>query len=204
MGIWRGSLTGTNNKKLEDSTRWQLCRLAVEHPEILDARLVHIPSWRTDANVSEVGGIAPPMEMDNFQRYVAVVDVDGNAWSSRFAALLCMDSVVLKVQPTMVDYFHFQLHPWVHYIPVNANLSDLIPNIQWVLKNPNQTREIVQNAHGWCSHQMVKESLAKDVLTIWDSYVRNLDIGNRGWISSWKVERDRIFQNINEMVPVSY
>jgi hypothetical protein len=110
QAIWRGSLTGTNNKNLDESIRWQLCKLSQNNSDILDARLVEIPKWRSDANLTEVGGLAPLLNMENFQRYVAVVDVDGNAWSSRFAALLCMDSVVLKVQPTRVDFFRYQLY----------------------------------------------------------------------------------------------
>lgn len=124
--------------------------------------------------------------MEEFQTYAAVVDVDGNAWSSRFAALLCMDSVVLKVQPAMVDHFHGQVEPWIHYIPVSESLDDLIPKIEWVLAHPNKSDEIVDNAHQWCSQHMIVESLAKDVLSIWNTYVEKLDTGSANWSKIWR------------------
>ena len=200
--IWRGSLTGTNNKDLNASARWQLCKLAQNFSSILDARLVHIPKWRTDANLTKVGGLAPLMDMESFQENIAIIDVDGNAWSSRFAALLCMDSVVLKVQPTMVDYFHFQLEPWTHYIPIRENLDDLVPNVEWVLANPIKTRRIVENAHRWCSKQMITKSLMEDLLSIWNSYIQNLDTASAGWSDIWRKEIPGFFQASNRMVPV--
>eukprot|EP00978_Attheya_sp_CCMP212_P020840 scaffold60199_cov103-Attheya_sp.AAC.1 len=62
---------------------------------------------------------------DDFQKYLAIVDVDGNSWSGRFSQLLCMNSVVLKVEPEFADYFMPELQPWVHYIPVHLNSTDL-------------------------------------------------------------------------------
>jgi hypothetical protein len=37
-----------------------------------------------------------------------------------------MDSVVWKVEPAYVDYFWFELKPWIHYIPVKADFTDLV------------------------------------------------------------------------------
>lgn len=198
MAVWRGSLTGTNNKGLEESIRWRLCQLSNNNSN-LDARLVQIPEWRTDADPAAVNGLARKMNMEQFQNYAAVVDVDGNAWSSRFAALLCMDSVVLKVQPAMVDHFYGQVEPWIHYIPVSESLDDLIPKIEWVLAHPHQSDEIVDNAHRWCSQHMIFESLAKDVLNIWNSYVEKLDVGSAIWSEIWKRELPQLFQASNEM-----
>ena len=203
--IWRGSLTGTNNKALENSSRWQLCKLSTENSNLLDARLVQLPKWRAinnnDTNLAEVGGnhLASFMPIEDFQKYAAVVDVDGNAWSSRFATLLCMDSVVLKVEPTMVDYFHFQLEPWIHYIPVSSDLHDLINNIQWVLNHPNETQTILDNAHHWCSQHMVYKSLAYDVGSIWNFYVQNLELGDTHWSDVWRQESSSLFHKMTQV-----
>jgi hypothetical protein len=183
---------------LEESIRWRLCQLSNNNSN-LDARLVQIPEWRTDADPAAVNGLARKMNMEQFQNYAAVVDVDGNAWSSRFGALLCMDYIVLKVQPAMVDHFYGQVEPWIHYIPVSESLDDLIPKIEWVLAHPNQSDEIVDNAHSWCSQHMIFELLAKDVLSIWNSYVEKLEVGSASWSEIWKRELPQLFQASNEM-----
>lgn len=200
--IWRGSLTGTNNKLLNESTRWQLCHLAKQQP-LVDARLIKVPVYRrNEMNLSDVNGLSAPMNMRDFQRYIAVIDVDGHAWSSRFAELLCMDSVVLKVQPTWVDYFYHQLVPWTHYIPVRQDLSDLVAHIEWVISHPNQSRAIVESANRWCSQKLLRSSLAIDVLDIWNEYVMKFDRAETTWSDIWRRQLRIFLLRQNEIVRI--
>lgn len=125
--VWRGSLSASNENFTD--VRWRLCR-QVQGSHLFDVGLVSIPS-RHDAqhlNLSSVGGLKPPIyPMRDFQKYMGILDMDGNSWSSRFGELLCYNSVVLKVEPQYVDYFHFQgLAAWEHYIPVKQDLTDLM------------------------------------------------------------------------------
>lgn len=69
--------------------------------------------------------------MDDFQNFRAVIDIDGNSWSERFAKLLCRNSVVIKVQPEQVDYFWPTLQAGVHYVA--ANLTTLVETVEYVL-----------------------------------------------------------------------
>jgi hypothetical protein len=156
--------------------------------------------------------------MNDFQKYAGVLDVDGNAWSSRFAQLLCMNSVVLKVEPTYVDYFWFELEPWKHYVPVKADLSDLVEQAEWVTANcgvgtgvQQQQEEgggggeascqmIVQRANDWCARRLTRKVVVEDVLTILNVYAKKLEQDDPGWNGVWKRERSRIFLPSNEMI----
>ena len=42
--------------------------------------------------------------------------------------------------------FQMELEPWVHYVPIAENFSDLYRNIDWIFKNPEKCEEIVDNA----------------------------------------------------------
>jgi len=57
-------------------------------------------------------------------KYRYVMDVDGNGWSARFMRLLLSNSVILKatVHP---DWFTDRIQPWVHYVPVKVDFSDV-------------------------------------------------------------------------------
>lgn len=128
------------------------------------------------------------MPMHAFQKYKAVADVDGNSWSERFAKLLCMNSVVVKVEPEFVDYFHPQVKPWVHYIPLIMNSSNLWEIGQYIVdpKNDAQLQQIVSNARQWCQNNMKYEKLIEYVLDSLSYYVHMLDIGtNRTWTDQW-------------------
>ena len=127
------------------------------------------------------------MPFEDFQKFVAVLDVDGNAWSERFGKLLCLNSVVLKVEPEFVDYFMPTLEPWIHYVPIRMDSSDIWNITAWVLDPLNYAaaRQIVQNANDWCARTMQYSNLMHDFLSILSFYVEKLDQHDTYWHSKW-------------------
>jgi Glycosyl transferase family 90 len=151
------------------------------------------------------------MEMDDFQLYRGILDMDGNSWSSRFGRLLCYNSVVLKVEPSWVDYFHFKesgdgepkLQPWVHYIPVKADLSDLVEMSSFVLdpNNDGFLQNMLAQANSWCRRNMNRRSISIDVLNIWERYVDLLEVGDPDWSNNeWKAAKEEIFHPENPLL----
>jgi hypothetical protein len=208
--VWRGSLSGPNEDMQSD--RWRLGRLVTEQNAtgLFDVGLVSIPSRhdKLNLNLTLVGGLAKPMRpMTAFQKFVAVLDIDGNSWSSRFGALLCYNSVVVKVDPKYVDYFHFKdLRPWTHYVPVKHDLSDLVEQAAFVTDpaNDEAVREIIANANDWCQRRMVWTAIADDVLDIWDAYVRLLGKADAGWMEEWKrAQTSNNFTALFRMDPIT-
>ncbi len=95
------------------------------------------------------------MDLDDFQTYRAVIDIDGNSWSERFPRLLCRNSVVVKIQPEQVDYFWSTLQAGVHYIA--TNISHLVEAVQYALDpdHEDEMQRMVANARHWCRQRMV-------------------------------------------------
>ena len=117
---------------------------------------------------------------------------------------MCYNSVVLKVEPSWVDYFHFkrgssnipELQPWIHYIPVKADLSDLVEQASFVAdpKNDQRLTNMVVQANKWCRRHMIRSSLLRDMLDIWERYVQLLDISNPRWPQEqWQAAKAQIF-----------
>lgn len=200
--VWRGALSENDPTKVFDSARWRLCKLAAGHKSgHFDVGLVDIPSFLTeqiDIDVSQVGGLVGPIKpMNEFQRYLAVLDMDGNSWSSRFGTLLCYNSVAVKVEPQYVDYFYYDLKPWKHYIPVKADLSDLEDNVAFVMdpKNEAVVKDIIASANRWCSERFVVSELASDMLDIWEEYLQRLDHADPNWAQKWMKKKPKLFSS---------
>jgi hypothetical protein len=204
--IWRGGLTENNPDKVFDSQRWRLTKLVHELPdpaqkELFDVGLTHVPeflSQNMNIDVSQVGGFKPGTGgMNNFQKYMAVLDADGNSWSSRFGTLLCYNSIAIKVEPQYLDYFYNDLVPWKHYVPVKADLSDLVENVSFILDPTNDVlaREIVANANQWCSERFTTKELAHDMLDIFESYVQMLDHADPDWTTKWEHKKRDLFDS---------
>ncbi|KZT24399.1 glycosyltransferase family 90 protein [Neolentinus lepideus HHB14362 ss-1] len=68
--------------------------------------------WRPNMNWQEAG------------KYKYVMDIDGNGWSSRFKRLITSRSLIFK-STIYSEWFQDRIQPWVHYVPIQVDLSDL-------------------------------------------------------------------------------
>ena len=78
------------------------------------------------------------------QRYKYALDVGGQGGTSWMGTLTAMStaSLVFRVDSPMADFYDAELKPWVHYVPVAADLSDLSSRYQWAQANQAQARQI--------------------------------------------------------------
>ena len=83
---WRGGRTGL---WWVPGRAW-LVETAASAPSVIDA---HFVDKQSKYKIS----------FQDFQKYKAVIDIDGNGWSGRFHALLCMNSVAVKIRPRFLD-----------------------------------------------------------------------------------------------------
>ena len=72
--------------------------------------------------------------MEEQSKVKLIVDIDGNTYSQRFPLLLTTGSVVLKIA-AFLDTGFVPAKPWVHYIPVKMDLTDLQEKIKWAKEN---------------------------------------------------------------------
>lgn len=75
-----------------------------------------------------------------------LLDVDGNAWSSRFLRLMAAESVVLKSTifrewtahygwsplTLVAEWYTDRIQPWYHYVPVSLNYEELLDTMVYV------------------------------------------------------------------------
>nr|ODN77252.1 hypothetical protein L203_06332 [Cryptococcus depauperatus CBS 7841] len=64
------------------------------------------------------------MSHEEALNYKYVLDIDGNAWSARFKRLLASESLIFKAT-IMPEWWTDRIQPWVHYVPVQMDYSDL-------------------------------------------------------------------------------
>ncbi|CAE8603905.1 unnamed protein product, partial [Polarella glacialis] len=79
--------------------------------------------------------------------YKYQIGIDGNSASDRIYSQLFMGSVVLIPEgPWKLTSLHSMLKPWVHFVPVRHDLSDLVERLDWLRENDDQARQIARNA----------------------------------------------------------
>lgn len=64
----------------------------------------------------------------------------------RLPYLLAGDSVVLKQDSGYYEHFYNELRPWEHYIPIRADLGDLLEKIQWARDHDEEVLMMIMDA----------------------------------------------------------
>ena len=189
--VWRGSTTG-DASNWRDLPRSKLVQYSLDYPSILDAAFVEVVQ-RDKTEKKEIaasGFVQSAIPFEDFQKYKAIIDIDGNSWSSRFGDLLCTNSVVIKVEPRLVDYFYSELQPWIHYVPVDGNMSNLIEIVDIVMSEDRQTEMqlITQRANEWCRSKLNARQMIVDMVWILIYYMELLTKEDvlSGMFTQWK------------------
>ncbi|KAJ3376906.1 F-actin-capping protein subunit alpha [Lobulomyces angularis] len=78
-------------------------------------------------------------------RFKYLLVVDGNSWPARFQTFLASGSVILY-NGIFTDWYNWQLKPWIHYIPVKLDLSDLEEKLEWLKLNDQKAKDISINS----------------------------------------------------------
>jgi len=88
------------------------------------------------------------ISMHDQTEFKYIIHIDGHVAAYRLSKELSFGSVILKVD-SLYDYklwFTEWLKPWIHYIPIKKDLSDLADMITWCKKNDAKCRSIADNA----------------------------------------------------------
>lgn len=165
--MWRGSTTGTEfrtgyNWKESQRARLHYMSAAREgtqevlwsdhgamqlmnastasvNPKYFDMRFSGVPAQcdpETCKIMEETIDFAPTMGLEQQNQYRYLMDVDGNGWSGRFHRLLSTNAVVLK-STVFPEWYQDRIVPWVHYVPIKVDYSDLHDVMAFFIGNPD-------------------------------------------------------------------
>ena len=141
IAFWRGSTTGSKGidlNSLELNRRYQLARLSRALPDRLDARINRAVQCRSSQDREQIvhrlqreGLFSTTVNPWHAALHAWQIDIDGNVNSWGLLWKLLSGSCILRVQSTRRQWYHHRLKPWVHLVPVNADLSDLSERLAW-------------------------------------------------------------------------
>ena len=78
--------------------------------------------------------------------YKYIINVEGHVSAFRLSLELSMGSVILMVNSKWKIWYSDMLIPYTHYVPVKADLSNLIEQIKWCRENDDKCEQIAKNA----------------------------------------------------------
>lgn len=147
--VWRGADTGHgfDSRSPPKGTRAYL--------------LHHVSLPFLDAGLTqEEQGIHPfyrqflraPMSRQQMTRCKYLLSIEGNDVASNLKWALASSSIVMMCRPTVVSWFmEDHLVPWVHYIPLQNDFSDMEKRYIWAEAHPEECMVMIKNAHHFVS-----------------------------------------------------
>ena len=88
------------------------------------------------------------MSLDQLLKYKYLLSVEGNDVATNLKWVLASNSLVVMPEPQVSSWFmEDALRPYVHYLPVRDDFSDLEKQIEWAEKHRKKCEKMIVNAH---------------------------------------------------------
>ena len=149
--VWRGSVTGQGNvASPSDIPRVKLA-LACRDIVGVDVALTGVhetmkfPRHELTEFLEDEHLLSTGWPIRDFALHKFTLDIDGHANAWGLLEKLIFGCCVLKVSSPFEQWFYPRLHPWEHYVPVSADLSDLSEAVQWCRDNDAHCEWIAAN-----------------------------------------------------------
>lgn len=85
----------------------------------------------------------------DFKDYGYVVNVGNNGFADRFKDLLAGKNVIFQVMNNYIEWFYPGMKPYVHFIPVKHDFSDLCEKYKLISSSPESAERLAANARSF-------------------------------------------------------
>lgn len=150
---WFGNVHSPMSGVPEHRTRPLLKAMGDMRPDVLD--IVHVGPENSRVGV----GVPRYVSLPDHTHYAGLLDIGGNGYSGRLKYLLFSGRPLLLVARDYVEYFHVDMVPNVHYVPVKQDLSDLVDRVEWLLTHEAEGRLIAQNALAFAKERFTRDKI---------------------------------------------
>lgn len=141
----------THEHKLLDAgiTKWNLRLKKLESsPYLQTTNISNLPFGLVQS--------LTPLEQSN---YKYVVCIEGHVSAFRLSRELSYKSVILLVKSQWQVWYSKFLVAYTHYVPVKADLSNLLKQVQWCIDNDAKCEKIADNARVFYETYICKDSM---------------------------------------------
>mmetsp|Transcript_59193 Transcript_59193/g.163442 ORF Transcript_59193/g.163442 Transcript_59193/m.163442 type:complete len:223 (+) Transcript_59193:591-1259(+) len=142
--VWRGVTTGYPGHR---GNRFDFIKWCFDNPaSYLDVAFSRVVQGKDSWENYTAGS----MTLKEMMTYKFIVCLEGNDVSTSLKWALLSQSVVLMPPPTIVSWLmEDRLVPWVHYIPLQHDFTDLHRRYAWAMAHPTRCRDISRRASGY-------------------------------------------------------
>lgn len=160
---WFGNIYSPANDVIEFYTRPLLFEIGYKNKELFD--IVHVYPINNEINNNNPNYLS----LYDLTKYKYLIDIGGNGYSGRLKFLLFSKRPILLVDRNYIEYFHDDLIPYKHYIPVKMDLSNLLEQVNWIKNNYEESLEIANNAFEFAINNFTLDKLLDRIYYVYNN-----------------------------------
>lgn len=142
------------------SSRVRLSELAARHPHAIDAELME---WNRNTGTLRMPSKTRYVSMWDHRHAKYLIDCPGSGYSARLRWLLATGRPVFIVDRPVIEHWHARMIPWVHFIPIRPDLSDLMWAYKRLESDPTLYRMISENARQFVRNHLLRGREEADI-----------------------------------------
>lgn len=104
------------------------------------------------------------------EKYAILIDIEGFGYSGRLKYLFHTGRPILLVDRPYKEFFFKDLEPYVHYIPVDRHLRNLVKQTDWTIRNYDRARKIGMNGRHFAKNYLTRDNALEEYKNIFMKY----------------------------------
>lgn len=181
--VWRGATTGRFVRDTDNdsySARYHLAKLHRLSSGI-DAKysqIVQLDGCEDAALMALLKDrLGAPLSIRDQMASKFILCLEGNDVASGLKWMMASNSTVVMPPPTCETWFcEGELEPWVHYVPVAADLGDLNDIYDWCRSNTAACAEIAKAGRDYVARFLKPETEMQIIADVVTTYLANTDL----------------------------
>jgi hypothetical protein len=169
--MWRGTTTGSDD--INNNIRYKIVSKNYNiHPEI-DIGFSSFVQAVYESNKTKFELLKKPnVSIDDQYNSKFILCIEGNDWASSFPWALASNCCPLHNYPFSYDSYIFGkgLKPYVHFVPVDNDGSNLLEQYNWCLNNMSECETIANNGKQYMQQYLDSGLFEKVMQTFVESY----------------------------------
>ena len=171
--FWRGTASdkGYTIDNYLQKPRFLLSRASLEAPEKVDAGFFQTNDPFFTQLFLQMGLFRSYTSIEEHLEYKYLPVLDGYMCTyPGYQWRLLSGSLTLKQESDEIQYFYSALHPYVHYLPIKNDMSDLLEKIDWAIDHDEECKRIAQSARDFAQRNLMLDSVYSYLYCVLKTY----------------------------------
>uniref|UniRef100_A0A7S0S4H2 Glycosyl transferase CAP10 domain-containing protein n=1 Tax=Chlamydomonas leiostraca TaxID=1034604 RepID=A0A7S0S4H2_9CHLO len=176
VALWQGASSmrapgmPNGDTKRQHQTRGKLLSICSNHTDLCDAQLpqhtVYTTPGADSTNTSETSPMSLAAVMRDAASHKYALLIDGSPAATHTLPVLFSGSVLVRQMSPSVEFYYSALQPYVHYMPVAPDLSDLPAVLRWLRAHDKEAQAMAARTLAWAMAHVTEEAVGCHVAAL--------------------------------------